>query len=245
MPIQISVIYERTVDDELYRNWKHKRHTGMKVSWWHEMSSQDELEPDYIFHEENKYFTLLANIIHENGGITQDMKDLLKEIREKKKLVKSECEVGKLPNESRNSIDKRFGNISNGAIYKEEISEENLEISAGIYFEIVFCPNLDPDSIQFYQNLFKNFPLETILKTFTRILLEANEKKLTDQYQAAKTLFDQITEMMNLQYRHIAILTTGLTDLKHYPELKGHQLNEEMQSKNKDFSDELFKPKKI
>ena len=231
LPIQISVIYERTVDDELYRNWKHKRHTGMKVSWWHEMSSQDELEPDYIFHEENKYFTLLANIIHENGGITQDMKDLLKEIREKKKLVKSECEVGKLPNESRNSIDKRFGNISNGAIYKEEISEEHLEIAAGIYFEIVFCPNLDPDSIQFYQNLFKNFPLETILKTFTRILLEANEKKLMEHFQAAESLFDKTTEITKLQYRDIAVMTTGFSDLEQYPQLRDHQLNPEVESK--------------
>ena len=203
------------------------------------------MEPDYRFAEDNKYFTLLANIIHENGGVTRNMEDLLTEIRVKKKLVTSKCEVGKLSNESRNSIDKRFGNISMGSNYKEEISEEHLEIAARIYFEIVFCPNLDPDSIQFYQNLFKNFPLETILKTFTRILLEANEKKQNYHYQAAKTLFDKITEMMNLQYRDIALLTTGLTDLKHYPELKGHQLNEEMQSKNKDFSDELFKPKKI
>ena len=152
------------------------------------MSSESEFEPDsdYIFHEENKYFTLLANIVHENGGITQEMKDLLKEIREKEKLVKSECEVGKLSNESQNFIVKRFGNISNGAIYKEEISEEYLEIAAGIYFEIVFCPNLDPETINFYQNLFKNCPLETILKTFTRILLEANKNKLKDHYHTAK-----------------------------------------------------------
>ena len=31
--------------------------------------------------------------------------------------------------------------------------------------------------------------------------------------------------MMNLQYRDIALLTTELPDLKHYPELKDHQLN--------------------
>ena len=198
--------------------------------------SLQELEPDNSFAEENKYFTLLANIVHENGGITQDMNDLLKEIREKEKLVKSECEVGILSIKSRNYIDKRFGNISKGAIYKEEINEEHLEIAAGIYFEIVFCPNLGPGSINFYQNLFKNFPLETVLKTFTRILLEANEKKLKNHYQVATTLYDKTTEMMNLQYRDIAFLTTGLFDLKHYPELKDHQLNQEIQSKNKEFS---------
>ena len=68
---------------------------------------------------------------------------------------------------------------------------------------------------------------------FTRILLEANEKKLKNHYQAAKTMFDKMTEMMNLQYRDIALLTTGLTDLKHYPELKDHQVNQEIQSKLK------------
>ena len=150
----------------------------MKVSWRYEIQGEEEMEPDYRFAEDNKYFTLLANIIHENGGVTRNMEDLLTEIRVKKKLVTSKCEVGKLSNESRNSIDKRFGNISMGSIYKEEISEEHLEIAARIYFEIVYCPNLDPETINFYQNLFKNFPLDTVIKTFTRILLEANEKKL-------------------------------------------------------------------
>ena len=205
----------------------------MKVSWRYEIQGEEEMEPDYRFAEDNKYFTLLANIIHENGGVTRNMEDLLTEIRVKKKLVTSKCEVGKLSNESRISIDKKFGNISMGSNYKEEISEEHLEIAARIYFEIVFCPNLDPETINFYQNLFKNFPLDTVMKTFTRILLEANEKKLKNHYQAAKTMFDKMTEMMNLQYRDIALLTTGLSDLKLYPELKDHHLNEEIQSKLK------------
>ena len=145
------------------------------------------MEPDYRFAEDNKYFTLLANIIHENGGVTRNMEDLLTEIRVKKKLVTSKCEVGKLSNESRNSIDKRFVNIThNSALYKQEISEQHLNITARIYFDIVFCPNLDPKTINFYQNLIKNFPLETILKTFTRILLEANKNKLKDHYHTAK-----------------------------------------------------------
>ena len=231
MPIRANIEYYRSVSSEKWTSWKNKRHTGMKVTWRYEIQGEEEMEPDYRFAEENKYFSLLANVIHENGGITQDVEDILREIREKKKLVTSECEVGILSNDGQSSIDKRFGNISKGSIYKEELNEEYLEIAARIYFEIVFCPNLDPETINFYQNLFKEFPLETILKTFTRILFEANEKKLNYHYQAAKTMFDKITEMMNLQYRDIALLTTGLTDLKHYPELKDHQLNQEIQSK--------------
>ena len=93
------------------------------------------------------------------------------------------------------------------------------------------CPSIDFQTFDFYQNLFENFPLETVLKTLARILLEANDKSLTEQYQAAKTLFDKITEMMNLQYRDIAVITTGLLDLEMYPQLKDHQLNQEIQSK--------------
>ena len=232
--MSIVVGYERSINAELYRNWKNKRHTGMKVSWRYEISPEEESALDYRFAEENKYFTLLANVIHEQGGLTRDMEDLLREIREKDKLVKPDCEVGLLSNESKSSIDKKFGNISHdAAIYKDEIREEHLEIAARIYFEIVFCPTLDPQTINFYQKLFLNFPLETVLKTFTRILLEANEKKLREHYQAAEAMFDKTTGMMKLQYRDIAVMTTGFSDLEQYSQLKEHKLNPEVQSKSK------------
>ena len=187
-------------------------------------------EPDYKFSETNKYFTLLANVIHQHGGPTQEVEDLLAEIREKEKLVKPDCDVGLLTPESRKSIDKRFGNISMAAIYKEEISEENLKIAARIYFEIVFCPDSDLQIVDFYRNLFQNFALETILKTLTRILLEANKNKddINEHYQTAKTLFDKITTMMDLEYKDIVTMTTGSYELKKYPQLKNHQLKKEI-----------------
>ena len=72
-----------------------------------------------------------------------------------------------------------------------------------------------------------NFPLETILKTLARVLLVAKEKKLTEHYQTAKALLDKITAMMNLQYRDIALLTTGAAELELYQELKDYRLNHE------------------
>ena len=221
---RVSIGYFRGITTaEDYRNWKKKRHTGMKVSWRYREPS----EPDYKFSETNKYFTLLANVIHQHDGPTQEVEDLLAEIREKEKLVKPDCEIGLLTPDSRKSIDKRFGNISMGAIYKEEISEENLKIAARIYFEIVFCPDSDLQIVDFYRNLFQNFALETILKTLTRILLEANENK-HEHYQAAKTLFDKTTTMMDLEYRDIVAMTTGSSELKQYPQLKNHQFNQEL-----------------
>ena len=234
--MKISIQYERTMSSENYRNWKNKRNTGLKVTWSHELSPQEEAESYYRFAEENKYFTLLANVIYKNGGITQDIEDLLKEITAEKKLIKPDCKVGQLSNKTKSFINKRFGNIShNSALYMQEISEEQLEIAARIYFDIVFCPNLDPETINFYQNLFKNFPLETILKTFTRILLEANKNKLENHYQSVKTLNGKTAEILNLQYRDIALLTTGQSVLEHYPELKDRRVNEEIKSKNEEF----------
>ena len=106
-------------------------------------------------------------------------------------------------------------------------------MAALFYHRIVFCPYYDPLIVKFYEDLLENFPLETILKTLARVLLVAKEKGLTEHYQTSKTILDRVTTMMNLQYRDIALLTTSLTDLKHYPELKDHQVNQEIQSKLK------------
>ena len=233
LPRSVCLKYSRTIYEDDYLTWKNKRHTGMTVSWRYEIPPQEEAEPYYRFTEDNKYFALLANIIQEHGGVNQDMEDVLREIREKEKLVNHDkCTTGLLSNNMKQIIKKTFRNISyEAAVYKEEISEEDLEIAARVYFEMASCPSIDFQTFDFYQNLFENFPLETVLKTLARILLEANDKSLTEQYQAAKTLFDKITEMMNLQYRDIAVITTGLLDLEMYPQLKDHQLNQEIQSK--------------
>ena len=80
----------------------------------------------------------------------------------------------------------------------------------------------------------ETFPLETILKTLARVLFVAKEKELTEHYQTAKAILDKVTTMMNLQYRDIALLTTGYSDLKDYPDLKDHQPSQEIRSKNKE-----------
>ena len=82
--------------------------------------------------------------------------------------------------------------------------------------------------VTFYRELIENFPLETVLKTLARILLVAKEKKLTEHYEIAKTLFDKTRTMMNLQYRDIAVMTTGAKELELYPDLKDHQLNTDL-----------------
>ena len=102
-----------------------------------------------------------------------------------------------------------------------------LEIATSLYHRIVFCPDYDPLIVKYYEDLVTNFPLETILKTLARVLLVAKEKKLTEHYQTAKALLDKITTMMNLQYRDIAVMTTGASELKLYQQLNNYHLNNE------------------
>ena len=54
---------------------------------------------------------------------------------------------------------------------------------------------------------------------------EAKNQGLTEHYKEAKLLFDKTSAMMNLQYKDIAILTTGAADLGLYKELTQHQVN--------------------
>ena len=119
-------------------------------------------------------------------------------------------------------------NRSMEAISKEEITKDTLERAAAIYFRIVFCPDYDPEIVKFYQDLFENFSLETVLRTLARILYVAREKRLAEHYNTAWTLFDKTTRMMELQHRDIALLTTGAAELEHFDNLKSHQLNKQI-----------------
>ena len=98
-------------------------------------------------------------------------------------------------------------------------------MAALFYHRFVFCPYYDPLIVKFYEDLLENFPLETILKTLARVLLVAKEKGLTEHYQTAKAILDRVTTMMNLQYRDIAVMTTGATELGLYPQLIEYHIN--------------------
>ena len=99
------------------------------------------------------------------------------------------------------------------------------EIAASLYHRIVFCPYYDPLIVEFYEDLVVNFPLETILKTLARVLLVAKEKELTEHYQTAKAILDKVTTMMSLQYRDIAVMTTGAVELELFQQLNDYNLN--------------------
>lgn len=122
-------------------------------------------------------------------------------------------------------LNSAYPNITKDPIYLDEISEETLEIAAKIYFRTIFCPDYDVLTLKFYQELIENFSLETVLKTLARISFVANENKLEKDFLIAKDIFDEMSKMMKLQYRDIAVVTTGASELQLYQELTTHQTN--------------------
>ena len=219
-PKRIFLKYSRDTTAEFYSGGG-RPVAGMKVSWFY--SSPEKISPNSRYLEDNKHFLMVSNIIHQEGATTS-LEDLVSNIISLKKQ-KARCTTG-LDNED--LFLEKYGNVSEEPIYKNNITEESLEIAAKIYFQIVFCHDYDLASLNFYQNLFENFPLETVLKTLARILLVAKEKNLSEHYEIAKALFDRTTTTMNLQYRDIAVMTTETAELDLFPDLKNLQPNPDM-----------------
>ena len=138
---------------------------GLNVSW-HYTPPPEDVPADYRFAWDNRGFTKLANIVHMYGG--NQLEEQITNIRREK-----DCDLGSIID----SVIENYGNISMEALFIEEITDESLETAARHYFRIRFC-DFNTEVVQFYENLFKQFPLESVLKTLARILLVANEKKL-------------------------------------------------------------------
>ena len=181
----------------------------MRVRWRY---TTEESQPYYLFTDYNRVFIQLANIIH-SGGLTPELENLLEGVKRGKN-----CTAGDSPHLYDIPIE-----VSAEPIFREEISEASLEAAAELYFGLTFCPDFDPEVVTFYRDLFDRFSPETILKSLARILFTANKNRLTEHYRTAKTLWDKTGAMLGLQYREIALLTTGREELELYRELTDHQ----------------------
>ena len=182
--------------------------------------------------EDNKIFIHLANIVHEGQGVSEDLKHVVDDIF-------THCTTEQISQKIEQKIMEKFGNISTEPIYAEKITEESLEIANSISFGINFCSS-DVELIKFYQELFENLSLETVLKVLARIITMTKEKKLVQYYNTAKKLLDKTTRMMNLRNKDIAVLTTAVSELNLYPDLRNHQVN-----KGKDHLSNLGKKKTL
>ena len=106
-------------------------------------------------------------------------------------------------------------------VYKQELSLKTLETALWYYFKLVFCPDIDLSLALFYEYLILDnitilnspFPLDTVLRTLTRVSLEAMEKKQREQYNVANTLLDRAATILNLQYKDIVVMTSQASQL--------------------------------
>ena len=220
----VSIDFTRNLNTEQCSNWPAKRNTGLRVSWTH--LKPEEVKRSYLFldNDENRQFIKIANVIHEEKGVSVDMMKLLENIRSEKKQ-ESHCETGQMTEKIINLISRKYEDVSLEPVYKDQMTEETLSVASEVYFEMIFCPNYDPETVQFYENLLQNFSLESILKTLARILLMSNQTSKTEHYITAKALFDKVSGMLNLRHREIAAITTPASLLERYQELETLQID--------------------
>ena len=194
------------------------RNTWFRISW--HISPLQDIRPDYRFVSDNKAFIGLANIIHENKGVSEELKGLVNQ-----NIMK--CKNGDLEEKIKQNIFKKFNNISTEPIYADEITEESLEMANAIIFGMFFCTS-EVKLLKLYQKIIQKYPLEAVLKVLARMLSGPNEKRLTRHYHTAKNLFDKTSSLMNLSNKHIAVLTTAASDLAQYPDLTNYQVSQEI-----------------
>ena len=196
-------------------NWVTNRNSGFRISWHYKPPPSADIEPDSRFVEDNKLFIRLANIVQEAKGVSEDLKHVVD-------YIFTHCTTTEqIIQRTEQKIMEKFGNISTEPIYVDEITDESLEIANSITFGIYFCSS-EVELLKFYQGLFENFSLETVLKVLARIISVTKEKKLVQYYDTAKKLLDNLSKMMNLRNKHIAVRTTAVSELDLLPDLRNY-----------------------
>ena len=123
--------------------------SNLTLSWSYYQGSGDifqtsgNVEPDYRFAENNKHFTQLANIIHEQE-LTEEMENRVSRHRMKKQEEYQSVEVNcNSNNDDCKSDEWIFENSSTSreAVYRDSITPETLKKAIYIYFKVFFCPD--------------------------------------------------------------------------------------------------------
>ena len=184
---------------------------------------QSESEAYYL--DDNRQFILYANYLHRDDIDNRNFLDEnTRQLMIQNRVWETASECQRIGGHDITGLDKLE---TWEPIFRDNITRQTLDLAARCYFNAMFCSDHDPEMVEFYQNLLLHFPLETVLKSLARILFVTNKKKLTSDYIVAKTLFDKITTMMDLQYKDIVLLTTRATEIELYEDLEDHQLDPE------------------
>ena len=182
----------------------------MRVAW--QSSPAEKLQPYYRYVEANRDFIHLANLMHVHG-LSREVESVV-ENRMRQTQEEDNCTMADVAQSLRNyTVVSPESPESPEPIYKEEITEETLEAAAQVYFGLKFCPDYDTEVVTFYQDLLDNFSTEAVLRTLARLLYVASERRLTEQYNTARTVLDSLAGRLHLQYSQLAGLTTPASRL--------------------------------
>ena len=138
-----NIVYNR-------HNLHARRNTGMNVTWYYTDNNGETLDKyldvaDRKYREDNRDFTRLANLIHDQGP----------QIEEKLLKLHISCNFS----EEKSNLLAEYENVSSEAVYSD-VSEETLAMAAKIYFRLQFCPDsVTLNTVKFYRNLFETFPV--------------------------------------------------------------------------------------
>ena len=207
----------------------------MRLSWQYSPPPPpgDQSQPDQRYLEDNKHFIGLANLIHQHGGLTEDIQALLEAFKEAKmQKMYWTCRVAEEERKFQDLINEKYENFSTEPIHKDDITEETLEIAADVYFTVITCPFENSRMsyiVKLYKRLFEGESLETALKSLARILYvmvnENNKVYEYEEYNIAKALLDKTTRVLNLKHRDIAMMTTAASELERYQGQKNFTMN--------------------
>ena len=185
----------------------------MRVAW--QSSPAEKLQPYYRYVETNRDFIHLANLMHVHG-LSWEVESVV-ENRMRQTQEEDNCTMADVAQSLRNytvvSPESPESPELAEPVYKEEITEETLEAAAHVYFGLKFCPDYDTEVVTFYQDLLDNFSTEAVLRTLARLLYVASERRLTEQYNTARTVLDSLAGRLHLQYSQLAGLTTPASRL--------------------------------
>ena len=83
----------------------------------------------------------------------------------------------------------------------ENMSIEHLEIAARMFIYINTCPDPLMPWFIFYQDLFRNEPLDTILLSLNRLMIGRDSKEENNMKTIARNLFEKIGTKFPLKYQ--------------------------------------------
>ena len=156
--------------EDVYR-WKHKRNTGLRLSWSY---SDKELVQEYKYRQQNEHFINLVNNLHKLRN-----KDIIEEaIKKNRNVYLENLKMGEtcIDNviKSNDEIYKLEGISEDTTNYGNEISDETLLEAQKMFYYLARCPNVYDKAFdlknQFSRLITSSSSVKTVVVTLARLM---------------------------------------------------------------------------